>query len=119
MKATPGDIVQARTRKNGSTGNHTMIFLKADNDGMYVLQADGTKKLITEKGEYDIPDDAKDRLNSGTSNFLFIGKGWGPGVGVSQWGIMNLAKAGCPWEDIIHAYFTNVVIAHWNTLGLQ
>ncbi|MBO5649217.1 MAG: SpoIID/LytB domain-containing protein [Clostridia bacterium] len=88
-------------------------------DGMYVLQADGTKKLITEKGEYDIPDDAKDRLNSGTSNFLFIGKGWGHGVGVSQWGIMNLAKAGCPWEDIIHAYFTNVVIAHWNTLGLQ
>ncbi len=52
MTATPGDIVQARTRKSSSTGNHTMIFLKADNDGIYVLQNNMYKDRRDADGNY-------------------------------------------------------------------
>jgi len=80
-------------------------------EGLKVLQADGTEKLITEQPDsYDIPDDAKARLESDTNNFLFIGKGWGHGGGISQWGIMSMANQGYTWDQIIHAYFTDVVI---------
>ncbi len=87
-------------------------------EGMSVIQADGTEKVITERPpHYDgIPDDAHARLDSDTNNFLFIGKGWGHGGGVSQWGVKNMAELGYTWEEIIHAYFTGVDIVHYETL---
>jgi len=84
---------------------------------MRVIQADGTEKAITAKPpHYDIPDDAQARLDSGTNNFLFIGKGWGHGGGVSQWGVKNMAELGYTWEEIVHAYFTDVAIVPYDTL---
>ncbi len=89
-------------------------------DGLRVLQADGTEKVLTEKPDsYDIPADAQARLESGTNNFLFIGKGWGHGGGVSQWGVKSMAEQGCTWEEIIHAYFTDVVIGPWSALSMN
>ena len=86
-------------------------------EGMSVIQADGAEKVITERPpHYEIPDDAHARLDSGTNNFLFIGKGWGHGGGVSQWGVKNMAEQGYTWEEIIHAYFTDVDIVHYRTL---
>lgn len=50
--ATPGDIVQGRTRKSSGTGNHTMIFLEADDDGIYVLQNNMYKERTDKDGNY-------------------------------------------------------------------
>ncbi len=87
-------------------------------EGMTVIQADGAEKVITEQPPYyDIPADAEERLTSGTNNFLFIGKGWGHGGGVSQWGVKNMAELGYTWEEIVHAYFTDVAIVPYNTLS--
>ncbi len=86
-------------------------------EGMTVIQADGEEKVITEQPpHYDIPADAEERLTSGTNSFLFIGKGWGHGGGVSQWGVKNMAELGYTWEEIIHAYFTDVAIVRYDTL---
>ena len=86
-------------------------------DGIRVIQADGTEKVLSEQpDQYDIPEDAQQRLESGTNNFLFIGKGWGHGGGISQWGIMSMANLGYTWEEIIHAYFTDVVIQPYSNL---
>lgn len=51
-QATPGDIVQVRTRKSSTTGNHTMIFLEADDDGIYVLQNNMYKDRRDADGNY-------------------------------------------------------------------
>lgn len=39
------------------------------------------------------------------SNFVFIGRGWGHGVGLSQYGALNLAQLGYDARSILAAYF--------------
>ena len=49
-------------------------------------------------------------------NFYIIGKGWGHGVGFSQYGAKDLAEAGISYDKIIDAYFTNIVVADYRKL---
>ena len=46
-------------------------------------------------------------------NFIFVGKGWGHGVGMSQYGARDLADMGYGYEDILNSYFTDVEIIDW------
>ena len=47
----------------------------------------------------------------GTSGtFVFIGRGWGHGVGLSQWGTKDLGDLGYDYETIIKAYYSNIEI---------
>lgn len=46
-------------------------------------------------------------------NFIFVGKGWGHGVGMSQWGAYDLAVKGYTYDEIIRAYFPTVTIVHY------
>ncbi len=42
---------------------------------------------------------------SNPENFVIVGKGWGHGVGMSQWGVLDLANAGMSGDDILETYF--------------
>lgn len=46
-------------------------------------------------------------------NFIFVGKGWGHGVGMSQYGARDLADMGYGYEEILNSYFTDVDIIDW------
>ncbi len=46
-------------------------------------------------------------------NFIFVGKGWGHGVGMSQWGAYDLAVKGYTYDQIIKAYFPTITIVHY------
>lgn len=46
-------------------------------------------------------------------NFIFVGKGWGHGVGMSQYGARDLADLGYSAEEILHSYFTDVDIVDY------
>ncbi len=47
----------------------------------------------------------------GSSNtFVFIGRGWGHGVGLSQWGIHDMAKLGYDYKTIFNAYYVGANI---------
>ncbi len=48
-------------------------------------------------------------------NFIIVGKGWGHGVGMSQYGALDLAEAGYSAEAILHAYFTDINIIHYTS----
>ncbi len=39
--------------------------------------------------------------------FVFNGRGWGHGVGMSQWGAYNMAMQGYTYEDILYYYYKN------------
>ena len=54
---------------------------------------------------------------SASENFIFAGKGWGHGVGISQYGAKDLSDASASAEDIISIYFTGVEIVHRDTLN--
>ena len=43
--------------------------------------------------------------------FIFAGKGWGHGVGISQYGTLDLAKAGATAEQILQLYFPRTEIS--------
>ena len=47
-------------------------------------------------------------------NFIFVGKDWGHGVGMSQYGARDLADMGYGYAEILHSYFTDVDIVDWD-----
>ena len=52
-----------------------------------------------------------DRVYSGNervSGFVFIGRGWGHGVGMCQYGAYGLAKQGLNVEQILKTYYTGI-----------
>lgn len=46
-------------------------------------------------------------------NFIFVGKGWGHGVGMSQYGARDMAGFGYSAEEILMAYFLDTQIVHY------
>ena len=49
-------------------------------------------------------------------NFIFAGKGWGHGVGISQYGTKDLADAGVPAERILALYFPKATLCDYRTM---
>ena len=47
-------------------------------------------------------------------NFIFAGKGWGHGVGLSQYGILDLAEAGASAERILLLYFPKLSLVDYH-----
>ncbi len=51
----------------------------------------------------------------GTSGeFVFIGRGWGHGVGLSQWGTKDLGDMGYDYETIIKAYYSDIDLVQYD-----
>ncbi|MDQ3529596.1 MAG: hypothetical protein M3425_06560 [Actinomycetota bacterium] len=46
-----------------------------------------------------------------TSDFTIRGKGWGHGVGMSQYGALGAARLGCSAKQILRTYYRGVTIA--------
>lgn len=45
--------------------------------------------------------------------FVFDGRGWGHGVGMSQWGAYNMARQGYSYEDILLHYYKRAVVSRY------
>ncbi len=43
--------------------------------------------------------------------FIFVGRGWGHGVGMSQWGAYNMAQLGYKYQEILAYYYNNTLIS--------
>ncbi len=53
---------------------------------------------------------------SNPESFIFAGKGWGHGVGISQYGTKDLADAGVPAEQILALYFPKATLCDYRTM---
>lgn len=51
-----------------------------------------------------------------SENFIIVGKGWGHGVGISQYGAYDLANMGYTAEEILGAYFKDIEIERYSRL---
>lgn len=49
-------------------------------------------------------------------SILFLGRGFGHGVGLCQQGAINMIKMGYDYKDVIKYYYTNVEIIHYTEL---
>lgn len=93
---------------------------KVSIDKLSVLTPQGIKKLdsnlekvFISNGVEMINKDTKELEPSNSmqpmsleDNVTFIGDGWGHGVGMSQYGALNMAKAGQSYTQILEFYFT-------------
>lgn len=43
--------------------------------------------------------------------FNFIGRGWGHGVGLCQWGSKKMAEEGATYEEILHKYYPLAILS--------
>lgn len=53
---------------------------------------------------------------SNEENFVFVGKGWGHGVGMSQWGLKDMGDAGYTYDEMLYAYYPTVDIKPYNKM---
>ena len=55
------------------------------------------------------------RAEGKAGNFVFIGRGWGHGVGMSQHGALNLAELGYDYTTILTSYFPGTKLQNLNS----
>jgi len=55
-------------------------------------------------------------LEGDDGDFIFVGRGYGHGVGLSQWGLHDLAEIGADYKTIAKAYYSGAEIVHYRTI---
>ena len=55
-------------------------------------------------------------ITADENTFIFAGKGWGHGVGISQYGTLDLANAGATAEQILNLYFPELYICDYSEI---
>ena len=53
---------------------------------------------------------ASDKVSASGSDYNFQGRGWGHGVGMSQYGAKEMAAEGFTYDEILKHYYTGVTI---------
>ena len=125
---TIGKVRNVRIDETAASGRVTKLTIEGS-DGIYTLTKDGIRSFFelkstlftvssngdvvksfiaaiiemensVENGAFKIP-----QLAGSADVFTFNGKGYGHGVGMSQWGCKNMADMGFNYRDIIAFYF--------------
>ncbi|MGN7357973.1 SpoIID/LytB domain-containing protein [Paenibacillus sp. SAF-054] len=107
LPSTLFDIVQTGSytvlSANGTTskitGSSSTAVLSAS--GQSTLQGGGTVVMNGDRNARSI--------DAGTG-FMFLGRGNGHGLGLSQWGAKGMADAGYGYQEILKHYYQNVTI---------
>lgn len=84
-----------------TVGSSDGCVLTADNAG-------GNGDTVT--NGYAVTYSNKTATASSSKNFIFAGKGWGHGVGLSQYGTKDLAEFGYTYDKILKAYVSAAAI---------
>lgn len=87
-----------------------------EGSGLYVLGASGQSSV---SGEYYIlTAEGLDTRSAPKSNgnYIISGRGYGHGVGMSQWGARYMAEKGLTFEDIIKYYFKGAELKDYSEL---
>lgn len=77
----------------------------------FVLTADGTKQMNGGLNQMVVFNgiDLKN-ISFNAQQYVFTGKGWGHGLGMSQWGAKKMAEEGYTYDQILTYYYTGTQI---------
>ncbi|MEP7132835.1 MAG: SpoIID/LytB domain-containing protein [Acidobacteriota bacterium] len=83
--------------------------------------AEATMKRFDLRQALEMPDALftvqRVRGPQGETEFLFLGRGWGHGVGMCQNGAYGMAVAGAKFDEILRHYYTGIDIVPGSTLA--
>jgi len=129
---TKGEVVLVREEPRKVFGynvlNSQMFTVRTDNN-FYVIGPNGSQpvlasgaqvKLLSASGisSADLVSnqiylkgaEAEKSYSMVPQQYIFEGRGWGHGVGMSQWGAYGMAEAGFTYEQILMHYFTGTKV---------
>jgi stage II sporulation protein D len=81
--------------------------------GRYPSAAPTTSGVLPET----FPSNRLERIVVRRGSVEIVGRGWGHGVGMSQWGAEGLARRGFGYIDILNHYYTGVSVSSFRTPG--
>jgi stage II sporulation protein D len=123
---TPGQI-EAATGMSGvedmiissytSTGRVKMLGIRTRNgkEGVAEISATKLRQLL---GYRELPSTAF-VVKKEEGNLIFEGKGWGHGVGLSQWGALEMARQGKNYREILSHFYPGAVLASGSMQALN
>lgn len=76
----------------------------------YVETASGTVSMNVASGVSGITDQQVTTIKLSGNQFTFNGKGWGHGIGLSQWGAKKMAEQGFTYDQILKHYYQNTYL---------
>ena len=80
------------------------IYIMTANGLTRSTPGDGVLSVLTANGKYSV------KAYSTGNDFIFDSKGWGHGVGLSQWAMQDMAEEGYGYEEIVKKFYTGVAI---------
>lgn len=103
----PGQITNVQVVEKGPSGRATKIKV-----GNTIVSAPALRLAL---GSTELKSTFITEIAVTGGQVVFTGKGYGHGVGMSQWGANALAEQGKKAEDIVKYFFKNVeIVKEWN-----
>lgn len=104
------DVIIESTDEEGKEILKTIEQKNKDKSyGKKIISADGIKEIKSENISL-ISEKTKEETLTYPSEFYFNGRGWGHGIGLSQYGAKQMAIEGFTYEEILKHYYSGVEI---------
>jgi stage II sporulation protein D len=84
--------------------------LPSQDETLQIVGSDGVAQALTDGNLYIMDGNGNLRAATTSPKFVFSGKGFGHGLGMSQWGARGLAEQGYDYQYILKYYYKNVSI---------
>lgn len=92
------------------------ISIKKDSIDIQGTSTDSNTSTSVNSEVYDDDSDSTNPIPSIEFTLCISGKGWGHGIGMSQWGAEGMAEAGKNYSEILKHYYTGVTISKYKAL---
>ncbi len=105
---------QMYTISGGAGGKFLLIGIDGTSDakGSYVLDGNGNAVPLPDT-IYTIDENGVSPLSVGDEKFTLNGRGYGHGVGMSQWGASAMAAQGMNFAEILAFYYPGTVLGNY------
>jgi len=105
-----GPIVDLRVASRGASHRVTDLEI-VGTDGTAHVRGGRIRSTLGLREQLFVIDREYDETGR-VSEFIFLGRGWGHGVGMCQVGAYGLAKQGWTSEQILKAYYSGIELTH-------
>lgn len=114
-----GKILYSQTFTVSKKGDSTVSVISAKQGSLTltlnnakIITKNGVTTITVNSPVYVRTKSSVNNLNINTvpNSFIFNGKGWGHGIGMSQWGAKGMGDAGFKYDQILKYYYTGIEV---------
>lgn len=108
-----GNIISFQVEKQTPVCERVVSMKVIGDAGTRTLSGDAMRSTLGLKSTLFkiIPDASKSKEQVAVSGFQIVGRGFGHGLGMSQWGAYNMAQRGANYQQILLQYYQNTTLA--------